>query len=44
MEQQTTQNSCRKYLKKTSLQTLLEDLFPDQTDFNIRVETSLPAR
>lgn len=37
MDQQTSQNSCKKYLKKTSLQSLLESLFSPQTEFNIRV-------
>jgi hypothetical protein len=32
-----TQNVTARYLKKTSLQALLERLFPGQTEFNIRV-------
>ncbi|KAL3961013.1 hypothetical protein ACCO45_006130 [Purpureocillium lilacinum] len=35
--QQVTQNVCQRYLKKDSLQTVLERLFPGQTDFRIRL-------
>ncbi|KAI1450480.1 hypothetical protein F5Y02DRAFT_368964 [Annulohypoxylon stygium] len=33
----TTQNVHARYLKEKSLQTLLERLFPGQTDFKIRL-------
>ncbi|KAK8089255.1 hypothetical protein PG997_004216 [Apiospora hydei] len=33
-----TQNATTRYLKKESLQKLLERLFPGQTDFKIRLK------
>ncbi|KAK3693400.1 hypothetical protein B0T22DRAFT_449738 [Podospora appendiculata] len=35
------QNVTSRYLKKESLQALLEDLFPEQTDFKIRQREDL---
>ncbi|KAH9227983.1 hypothetical protein K456DRAFT_57721 [Colletotrichum gloeosporioides 23] len=34
---QVEQNVANRYLKKASLQRLLERLFPEQTEFNIEV-------
>ncbi|KAK7951621.1 uncharacterized protein PG986_007349 [Apiospora aurea] len=36
--QPVTQNATTRYLKKESLQKLLERLFPGQTDFKIRLK------
>jgi hypothetical protein len=35
--QKVTQNATSRYLKKSSLQALLQRLFPEQKQFNIRV-------
>lgn len=40
-EGQTSQNTTKKYLTKDNLQILLEDLFPGQTEFNIRVRNNV---
>jgi hypothetical protein len=37
IEGQTPQNTTKHYLAKDNLQELLENLFPGQTEFNIRV-------
>jgi len=39
--QQVTQNVSQRYLKKDSLQTVLERLFPGQTEFRIRVRLDI---
>jgi hypothetical protein len=39
-DQQPRQSTSDRYLKKDSLQALLEQLFPGQTEFNIRVFVS----
>ncbi|UNI16541.1 hypothetical protein JDV02_002968 [Purpureocillium takamizusanense] len=38
MAEQLTQVVCQRYLKRDSLQTLLERLFPGQKDFKIRMK------
>ncbi|EQB45158.1 hypothetical protein GCG54_00005648 [Colletotrichum gloeosporioides] len=41
---QVEQNVANRYLKKASLQRLLERLFPGQTEFNIELNRSLQMR
>jgi hypothetical protein len=42
MADEVTQNTTSRYLKKASLQVLLERLFPGQKEFNIRVTSLMP--